>query len=46
MMSRWDGLSYENNIGKSYFWEVSNHSTGAIQLSQIKKYSSTDQVQK
>ena len=27
MMSRWDGLSYENNIGKSYFWEVSNHST-------------------
>ena len=32
MMSRWDGLSCENNIGKCYFWEVST-----TQLSQIKK---------
>ena len=41
MMSRWDGLSYENNIGKSYFLEVSNHSTQSD-----KKNTSTDQVQK
>ena len=42
MMSCWDGLSYENNIGKSYFLEVSNHSA---QLDK-KKNGSTDQVQK
>ena len=37
MMSHWDGLGYENNIGKSYFLDVSNHATGATQHSQIKK---------
>ena len=36
MLPRWDGPSYENNIGKSYFLEVSNHSP----------QSDTDQVQK
>ena len=39
-MSRRDGLSYENNTGKRYFLEVSNHSTGATDNSN------TDQVQK
>ena len=34
MMSCWDGLSYENNIRKSYFLEVSNH---LAQLDKKKK---------